>query len=104
MGERVETDNLFTVTLYQSMLSCPEWQEQFAVLLQVSASVYTCADVLKVWVKETVDTWMDTPSARCQRGSPVTALVSGLLANVYEVICWQHVARAFRVGYSGWEK
>ncbi len=104
MGERVETENLFTMTLYQSMLSCPEWQEQCAVLLHVTASVYSCADVLKAWVKETVDTWMDTTSARYQRGSPVTALVSGLLANTCEVTCWQHVARAFRVGYWGWEK
>lgn len=95
VGETITTDNLFTLTLYQGILSCPEWQQQFSVLLHLSASVYACADLLKDWMREMLDTWVDMPSVRFQRGSPFAALVSGLLANTYEVIYWQHVARAF---------
>lgn len=99
VGETLTTDNLFTLTLYQGILSCPEWQQQFSVLLPVSPSVYACADLLKDWMREMLDSWMDMPSARFQRGSPFAVLVCGLLANTSEVICWQHVARAFRAGY-----
>jgi hypothetical protein len=98
IGENVSTDNLFTLTLYQYILGYPEWQEQFSALLQVAPGIYACADALKDWLREMVDTWMDTPSARFQLGSPVVGLVFCLLANTYEVICWQHVARAFRPG------
>ncbi len=95
VGETISTDNLFTLTLYQSIMSCPDWQQQFSVLLHLSASVYACADLLKDWMREMLDTWIDMLSARFQRGSPFAMLVSGLLANTYEVICWQHIARAF---------
>jgi hypothetical protein len=99
VGETMTTDNLFTLTLYQAILSCPEWQQQFSVLLHLSASVYACADLLKDWMREMLDTWLDMPSARFRRGFPFAMLVSGLLANTFEVICWQHVVRAFRPEY-----
>jgi hypothetical protein len=98
-GEHVQTDNLFTLTLSQYVPGCPEWHEQFTMLLLVAPSVYACADALKDWMREMVDAWMDSPSARFQPGSSVTGLVFCLLANTYEVIDWQHVARAFRPGY-----
>src|SRR5579885_2177921 len=95
VGETITTDNLFTLTLYQGILSCPEWQQQFSVLLHLSASVYACADLLKDWMREMLDTWLDMPSARFRQGFPFAMLVSGLLANTFEVICWQHVVQAF---------
>jgi hypothetical protein len=98
-GERITTDNLFTLTLYQYILGSPEWHEQFTMLLLAAPSVYACADALKDWMREMVDSWMDSPSARFQGSSVVGGLVFCLLANTYEVICWQHVARAFQPGY-----
>jgi hypothetical protein len=99
LGENVSSDNLFTLTLYQCMVGCPEWQQQFSVLVQMTPNVYACADLLKDWMREMLDSWVAMPSARLQRGSPFAVLVSDLLANTYEVICWQHVTRAFRPGY-----
>ena len=99
VGESINTDNLFTVTLYQCILGSPEWQEQFSALVQAAPNIFACADALKDWLREAIDTWMDLPSARFQRESPARVLVFGLLTNTYEVICWQHVARAFRPGY-----
>ena len=99
LGEVVTTENVFTATLSQSIVSCPEWQAEFAVMVQMTPSLFACADALKDWFRAMFDTWIDMPSARFQRGSPMAVLVSGLLVNAYEVICWQHVARAFRSGY-----
>ncbi len=99
VGETITTDNLFTLTLSQCIMSCSEWQQQFSLLLHITSSVYACADALKDWLREMLDTWMDMPSARFQRGSPVAVMVSSLLANTYGVIYWRHVARAFRPEY-----
>lgn len=99
VGEAVTTENLFTSTLYQSIMSYAEWQHLFSVLLPVTPSVSVCADVLKDSLRQMFDAWMEVPSPSLQRGSSVGVLVSGLLATTYEVICWHHIARAFRPGH-----
>jgi hypothetical protein len=91
--------NLFTMTLYRSILHHHQLQQQMSVLLSTTASVSMAADVLKEWFEEQVDVWIASSAARCQQNTLMTVLAHGLVQNTYSVIAWEHVAKAFRPEY-----
>jgi hypothetical protein len=99
IGAAHTSDNLFTMTLYRSILHHHQLQQQMSVLLSMTASVYIAADALKEWFEVQMDTWIASPPARCQQHTPMTVLAQGLIQNTYSVIAWGHVARAFRADY-----
>jgi hypothetical protein len=58
---------------------------------------YTCADAMKDWFREQVDTLFDGVEVVPQH-TVISVLVAELLQNTYKLIAWEHVARAFRPG------
>lgn len=98
-GENLRSQNLFTWTLYRRIRSCPEWYQQFERCLQETATLVACIDVLKAWIEEQLDGWVQKPSMRLQRTAPMSMLVADLIANTSAVIGWSDVARAFRPEY-----
>ena len=99
IGVAQTNDNLFTMTLYRSILHHNGLQQQMYALLGMTSSAYAAADALKDWFEEQVDTWITSPSARYQQNAPISVLAHGLIQNTYSVIAWEHVARAFRANY-----
>jgi hypothetical protein len=69
------------------------------VLIQKAPDVCTCADTLKGWFEAQINAWIDASAARRQRNATISVLVYNLLQSAYEVINWEHVARAFGEGY-----
>ncbi len=99
IGAAQTSDNLFTMTLYRSILHSNQLQQYMYALLGMTSSVYAAADALKDWFEEQVDIWISSPAARYQQNAPITVLAHGLIQNTCSVISWDHVARAFRADY-----
>ncbi len=99
IGATQISDNLFTMTLYRSILHSREFQQQMYALLGMTSTVYAAADTLKDWFEEQVDIWISSPAARYQQNAPISVLAHGLIQNTYSLISWDHVARAFRADY-----
>ncbi len=94
-GRVKESKNLFTVTLYQFILS-DGWLLAFVQeMLQARSNLYECADRLMEWFREQVDT-LFSGSDGVLEYSVLPVLVNELIQNTYTVIAWEHVARAFR--------
>ncbi len=88
--------NLFTMTLYRTVLGSNELQQQVGTLLSQASSLYASADAVKDWFELQLDTWIEASAARLQKNTPLTVLFQSLIQNTYVVIAWEHVARAFR--------
>ncbi len=99
MGAIQTSENLFTMTLYRSILHHSQLQQPVLDFLSTASSVYAAADACKDWVTEQVDTWIDAPAAHAQKHAPISVLARGLIQNTYTVVSWEHVARAFRADY-----
>ncbi len=99
MGQVATCDNPFTWTLHKSILNDAHVQEMMYRFMQDASSRYACADTLQAWFREQVDEWFDTLATRRQSSSVMFMLVNTLLQNTYDVVLWEHVARAFRSGY-----
>jgi hypothetical protein len=56
-------------------------------------------DALQEWFRETVDEWFNTSLPHRQHSPAVLKLVHNLVQNIYGVVVWEHVARAFRPEY-----
>jgi hypothetical protein len=91
--------NLFTMTLYRSVLSNSELQVHIRTVLSQASSLYAGADAVHDWFKLQLDTWIEAPAARRKQQTPLSVLFESLIQNTYTVIFWEHVARAFRPGY-----
>jgi len=97
-GRMKKSKNLFTVTLYQFILSDGRLLAFIQDMLQAFPNAYECADRMKDWFREQVDTLFDGRDEVPQQTS-LSALVNELIQNTYTVIAWEHVARAFRPSY-----
>jgi len=98
-GQKTRCDNPFTWTLHSSSTTVAEFQHPVQSLLQTGSSLYAGADVLQEWFRECVDEWFNAPLSHRQQSPAVWMLVHNLIQNVYGVVAWEHVARAFRPGY-----
>lgn len=98
-GEPHISENLFTMTVYRSILQSPQLQQHARIVLSEASSLYGAADALQDWFEIQIDAWIDTSAANRQRQAAITLLAHGLIQNTYTVIFWEHVARAFRPDY-----
>ncbi len=97
-GRGQASENLFTLTLSRFIMSNAGLQAIIQELLHMVLDAYVCADVMKDWFREQVDTLFDGVEVVPEQTVIVT-LVAELLQNTYTLITWEHVARAFRPGY-----
>jgi hypothetical protein len=99
IGQATTSENVFTMTLYRSILGTEPFQWQVSTCVREASSRYACADALKEWFRSEIDTWMDTPPAHRQGNAPIAALIISLIQDTYSLVCWEHVAEAFRADY-----
>jgi hypothetical protein len=98
-GETVTDDNLFTWSLYRSIMNDSHLCQPVEVLMSEAPNPYVCADSLKEWFEAQVNAWIDASAVRRQRHAAISVVVYTLIQNTYTVINWEHVARAFQPGY-----
>ncbi len=98
-GETVTSDNLITWSLYCSILNESHLHQPVGTLMQEAPDAYACADTLMDWFEAQINAWIDA-SEVCRRcNATISVVVNNLLQSAYEVINWEHVARAFQPGY-----
>jgi hypothetical protein len=98
-GEGETSENLFTWTLYRTIVDDSQLQQNVSMLISEAPNSYAGVDAVKDWFESQLDTWMTVPAARQHRNSPLSILATSLIQNTYSVIYWEHVARAFRSDY-----
>ena len=98
-GETARNDNLFTWSLYSSIMNDSHLHQPVSVLMNEAPDAYACADTLKEWFEAQANAWIDTSAIRRQRNAVISTLVYTLIQNAYTVINWDHVGRAFQPGY-----
>ena len=99
IGQEITSENPFTWTLYRRLVTVAEFQQPVSALLHTASSLYAGADALHEWFRETIDVWFNAALSQRQQSPAVLMLVHNLIQNIYGVVCWEHVARAFRAGY-----
>ena len=99
LGQKTRCDNSFTWTLHKSATTVTEFEQPVQLVLQTASSQYAGADVLHEWFRECVDEWFNASLPSRQQSPAMWMLVHNLIQNVYGVVAWEHVARAFRAGY-----
>ena len=98
-GETVSDDNLFTWSLYRSIMNDSHLHQPVGVLMNEAPSAYACADAIKDWFEAQINAWVDAPAVRRQHNAMISVVVYNLIQSTYTVINWEHVARAFQPGY-----
>jgi hypothetical protein len=98
-GQETTNENPLTWTLHSSITTVAEFHQPVSVLLQTASSLYAGVDTLQAWFRETVDEWFNASLPRRQHSPAMLILVHNLVQNIYGVVAWEHVARAFRPGY-----
>ena len=99
MGQATTCDNVFTVTLHESITMGSYFHRPTQVLMQSVSSPYAYADALHEWFREQVDAWMDVPLTHRSLLPALVRLVQTLIQDTYRLVAWEHVARAFRPEY-----
>ncbi|SRR5579871_190661 len=99
LGGGAKVSNVFTLTLAQHIQQCSEVLSHMEVILRQAVSLVAAADTLKVWWEVVLAEWIDQTALHRQRETSFTRVFSDLLEQVYDLVCWEHVARAFRPGY-----
>src|SRR6266699_2578728 len=98
-GGTVTSDNLFTWSLYRSIMDDSHLHQPVGKLMNEALNAYACADTLKEWFEAQINTWIDAPAVRRQHNATISVVVYNLIQRTYMVINWDHVARAFQPGY-----
>lgn len=93
------TWNMFTGTL-SSWIEHSSWlQGHIGVMMQEASSLVAAADRLKEWFGALLADWIDKMALGCQVDTKIAVVFSDLLQHVYDLVVWEHVARAFRPDY-----
>ncbi len=95
-GEVIST--LFTMTL----LRCIQHSQLLHIHIDGvlrDASSADAAESLQVWFEALLVDWVDKMALGHHVDAQITHPFDGLMQNVYGLIFWEHVARAFRKGY-----
>ena len=98
-GETVTSDNLFTWSLYGSILNDSRLHQPVSMLMNEALNAYACADTIKDWFEVQINAWFDASAVRRQQNRTISVVVYTLIQNTYTLINWEHVARAFQPGY-----
>jgi hypothetical protein len=98
-GGTVTSDNLFTWSLYRSILNDSHLHQPVGVLMSEASNAYACADAIKDWFEAQINAWIDASAVRRQHNAAISVVVYNLIQATYMVINWEHVARAFQPGY-----
>jgi hypothetical protein len=98
-GGMVRSDNLFTWSLYRSILNDSHLHQPVSMLMNEAPNVYAYADTLKDWFEAQINAWIDVPAVRRQQNATILVVAYTLIQNTFTVINWEHVAHAFREGY-----
>ena len=91
--------NVFTATLFHRIQQAPQLHAHLVVVLRQASSLVGAADELKERFEALLADWIDKVAVGQQSRTTVGLVFSGLLYNVYDLVVWEHVARAFRPGY-----
>ncbi len=91
--------NVFTMTLLRSIQQSHLLHTHIEVVLRDASSAYAAADALKAWFEGLLADWIDKMAVGRRVDMQITQVFGGLMQNVYGLIVWEHVARAFRPGY-----
>jgi len=97
-GEEVAC-NVFTMTLSQCIQRSQFLHAHMSRLLKDTPNVYAAADAMKEGFEALLADWVDRMAVRRQRSTLMSQVFGELLQNIYGLIVWEHVARAFRPGY-----
>jgi hypothetical protein len=95
----VTSDNLFTWSLYRSIMNDSHLHQPVGVLMNEAPSAYACADAIKEWFEAQMNAWIDASAVRRQHNAMISGVVYNLIQSTSMVINWDHVARAFQPGY-----
>ena len=98
-GETTTDDNLFTWSLYRSIMNDSHLHQPLGVLMNEVPNAYVYADTLKDWFEAQINAWVDAPAVRRQHNATISVVVYILIQSTYMVINWDHVASAFQPGY-----
>lgn len=91
--------NVFTMTLTRCIQQSQLLHTRIEAVLRYASSVHAAADALKAWFEALLADWIDKMAVGRLVDRQITQMFSGLIQNVYGVIAWEHVARAFRPDY-----
>jgi hypothetical protein len=91
--------NMFTMTLMGCIQQSRLLHTHSEAALRDASSTYALADVLRAWFDVLVADWVDKMALGHHVDAQITQMFDGLIQNVYGLIFWEHVARAFRKGY-----
>ena len=91
--------NVFTMMLTRGIQQSPLLHIHIEVVLRDASSVYLAPDALKAWFEALLADWVDNMAVGRRVDPQTTQVFDGLIQNVYGLIVWEHVARAFRPGY-----
>jgi hypothetical protein len=91
--------NVFTMTLTRCIQQSQLLHTHIEVVLRSASSVYAAADGLKACFEALLVDWVDKMAVGRRVDSLATQAYRGLIQNVFVLIVWEHVARAFRPDY-----
>jgi hypothetical protein len=91
--------NVFTMTLMRGIQQSQLLQTHVEVVLRDASGAYAAADALKAWYEALLADWVDKMAIGRWVDAQITQVFSGLIQNVYGLIAWEHVARAYRADY-----
>ena len=95
MGFGKTKHNLFTATLFRNIIQIDGMYRQIGLLLNNTVNVGVAADIIKGWFEEQLSVWIDLASGQ-RMGFMCSQAFTELISNVYTLVFWEHVARAFR--------
>jgi hypothetical protein len=93
------TSTLFTMTLLRCIQQSQLLHTHSEALLRDASSTDTAAESLKAGFEALLADWVDKMALGHHVDVQITQVFDGLMQNVYGLIFWEHVARAFRKGY-----
>jgi hypothetical protein len=96
-GEAIS--NVFTMTLIRCIQQSQLLHTHVEVALRDASSVSAAVEGLKAWFEALLADWVDKMAVGRRFDAQITQAFSGLIQNVYGLIAWEHVARAFRADY-----
>jgi hypothetical protein len=91
--------NVFTMTLSQCLQRSQCLHAHMSRLVRDTPNVYAAADAMKEGFEALLADWIDRVAIGRKIDTAITPVFSALLQNIYGLIVWEHVARAFRPDY-----
>lgn len=90
---------VFTMTLIRCLQQSQLLHAHIEVVLRDVSSFYAAVEALKAWLEALLADWVDKMVLWQCVDLKITQVFNGLMQNVYGLIAWEHIARAFRVDY-----